>query len=147
MPVFTSLVLFMSFSLCLVGCPPLSGYRATVTVDVSSYPISSMRGAFLSLGGFEGPLTIEGSPSCSYYRKRLSRSGVLANVYDCHGPTNDPEKGWVYQVHVSTRSEGTREIVKQEIDGLSEEIAKVLQQVFGDAKVTIKATKFGDPLI
>jgi hypothetical protein len=147
MLVSASLVLIISLSLSLVGCPPLSGYRATVTVDGSPYPISSMRSALLSLPGLEGPLRIEGSPSCTYYRKQLPRSGVLANVYDCHGPSSDSEKRRVYQVHVSTRTEGTREIVKQEIDSLTEEIAKGLQQAFPDANVRIKATKFGDPLI
>jgi hypothetical protein len=140
-------VYLASIAILLSGCPALTGYRATVTVHVSPQPITDMRAAVLGIGGFQGPLKIEGSPSCSYYQKRLPRSGVMAQVHDCYGATNESETGWAYQVSVGNHIEGKNEIVQDEIDMLAAEIADALRKAAAENKVTIRVRRFGVPII
>lgn len=99
----------------------------------------------LKAEALEGPLKIEGSPNCSYYRKQLPRSGLIAFVHDCYGPTKDSETGWGYQVSVSNQNEGEREIVRNEIDTLAAQIAQDLRGASASAKVTIRVMQFGLP--
>jgi hypothetical protein len=135
----------LALALGLTGCPK-TGYIGGVDAYVPRQHVALARAAWLGLGGFEGPLSIQGgNPDCLYYGKRLTRSNVEVGITDCYHPSKASEYGWLYTVTVSQFSVGNRSEVRAEIDELLEAIRKAIQAQVPGAKVTKGAGAVGMP--
>ena len=127
---------FVVLSLSLGGCP--KAYFWTVAVDISPQVVDTLRSAVRKLPGLEGQKRVTGGdPNCTYYDKRLSRSGALVAVDECHSPRKDSAAGWSYRVTINT-FEGGRPEVGKEIDTFIEDIHRIIEAHVPDANPTVE---------
>ena len=132
---FRRVALFLLLAPWLAGCPK-PGYMAGILVHISPGPVDSLHAALLSLGGLEPHGSGGVTENCRDYLKRLaSEPGYVVEVRECWGENKASETGWGYGVLLYSWH-GRDPAIRVEIDGLAEQIGRLLQVRVGDAKVT-----------